>query len=165
MYPGRTRLHSVSVRRPQHQVSARLGSGSFYICGWRDEEIRPIHSFAQFENQAAKTFLLCFVLKKKEREKKQPAANVCVPAEPNTRTARLPASGRRKQELPPDSLGETPTCDMKFQRRRRTRSHSGSQHWRSSTMTGWSSERRESGFPCFLPQHSGNFFHQCSCKR
>lgn len=63
---------------------------------------------------------LCFECFFKEREKKQQAARVCAPAELNTRTARLPASGRRKGELQPDSLGETPTCDTKFHRRRRT---------------------------------------------
>lgn len=40
--------------------------------------------------------------------------SLCVPAELNTRTTPLPASSRRKRELPPGSLGETPTCDMKI---------------------------------------------------
>lgn len=74
-------------------------------------------------------------------KKRMNCNSLCVPAELNTRTTRLPASGRRKRELPPGSLGETPTCDMKtVAAAGRTGFHGRIQRRRSDTRAiDWSS--------------------------
>lgn len=58
VYPGRTRLRSVSARRLQHQVSGCMGSASFQICRSERRRViqRPFKLIVQFENIAAKNF-------------------------------------------------------------------------------------------------------------
>lgn len=85
-------------------------------------------------------------------KKRMNCNSLCVPAELNTRTTRLPASGRRKREFPPGSLGETPTCDMKtVAAAGRTGFHGRIQRRRSDTRAiDWSSAGRgEADFPAF----------------
>lgn len=61
VYPGRTRLRSVSARRLQHQVSGCMGSGSFQICRSERRRVRPFKLIVQFwEHSSEQLSRPCF---------------------------------------------------------------------------------------------------------
>lgn len=169
VYPGRTRLRSVPARRLQHQVSGCTGSGSFQICRSERRRVGAIQiNCAVWEHGSNGKKLSIALFWMGSCKKRMNSNSLCVPAELNTRTTRLPASGRRKRELPPGSLGETPTCDMQTVAATGTGFHGRIQRRRSDTRHDWLVFLRdvEADFPAFRRNaREISFTVRCPCKR